>query len=145
LARFIDNPIVFEFLTKHIRNGSLYDWQLMWLIGAMLQRKGSSDELVRSAVRLFEDAKRHASLRAVAAIYIGRRGDAARRRALSASYNDVNEYVQAAIFLSSSGWPGPEKSMLSPPGRIEAPSTRLSQVRFSGTLTSSGRRCSTAV
>jgi hypothetical protein len=59
---------------------------------------------------ILKDGDRHEALRAVAAIYAGRFGDHQRRKALIAYYGSVSQYVQAAIYFSTRGWPGIERS-----------------------------------
>ena len=46
----------------------------------------------------------------VAAIFVGRFGDMARRKNLNAIYPKVSGYIQAAIYFSSRSWPGVERS-----------------------------------
>ena len=46
----------------------------------------------------------------VAAIFVGRFGDMARRKNLNAIYPKLSGYIQAAIYFSSRSWPGVERS-----------------------------------
>jgi hypothetical protein len=46
----------------------------------------------------------------VAAIFVGRFGDHARRTALLAAYTAASQYIQAAIYFSSRKWPSSERS-----------------------------------
>jgi hypothetical protein len=57
-----------------------------------------------------KDPTRHDALRAVSAIFVGRFGDAARRKSLGALYPTVSPYVQAAIYYSSRDWPAVERA-----------------------------------
>ena len=65
---------------------------------------------MKAALNLLKDANRHDALRAVAAVYVGRYGEHARRKVLIAIYSGVSSYIQAAIYFSSRYWPGVERA-----------------------------------
>ena len=109
LSRFIDDERVYTFLTSQVTQDNLYDWQTMWIIAALLQRNEVSDEILRKVVRVYRDPNRHDATRAVAAIFIGTKGDNVRRNELSASCNFVSPYVQSAIFFAAQRWPRAER------------------------------------
>ena len=69
----------------------------------------NSDVPVKSALDILK-GNGHEALRAVAAIYVGRFGDAVRRKELISLYGTVSGYIQAAIYCSSRMWPGVERS-----------------------------------
>jgi hypothetical protein len=110
LARFLDEDGVRQFLLKLLNDPSLFDWQRMWVLGALSQAETSDDGAVRIALNVLRDANRHDALRAVAAIYVGRFGDHTRRKSLISSYPSVSNYVQAAIYFSSRLWSGVERA-----------------------------------
>jgi len=93
-----------------LKDESLLDWQKMWILAALSQVEESDDKAVKIAFDVLKDANRHEALRAVAAIYVGRFGDLSRRKSLISMYGSVSNYIQAAIFFSSRGWPSVEKS-----------------------------------
>ena len=110
LAKFIASNSVQEFLIELLADSSLADWQKMWVLAALSQVRARDDAAVKGAFDLLKDASRHDALRAVAAIYVGRYGDLARRKALISIYPSVSNYVQTAIYYSSRMWPGVERS-----------------------------------
>jgi hypothetical protein len=110
LAKFLDMKEVRDFLLTMLSDNALSDWQKMWVLAALMQVKPSDDEPVKSALNILKDANRHDALRAVAAIYVGRYGEHARRKALISLYQNVSSYIQAAIYFSSRYWPGVERS-----------------------------------
>lgn len=110
LAKFLEADRVGEFLVDILRDASLVDWQKMWVLAALSQGQKSGDAAVKAAFDLLKDANRHDALRAVAATYVGRFGDHARRKALVSIYASVSNYIQAAIYYSSRGWPSAERS-----------------------------------
>lgn len=109
LGKFVSDQSVFDFLFDQLELPSLYDWQLMWIIGAMLQRRTCSDDAVRRVLRIFRDRNRHECVRAVAAIFVGRKGDRVRVDALANECPNESPYVQAAIYFSSRSWPSTAK------------------------------------
>lgn len=109
LANFLDNEDVTELLSELLADVSLRDWQKMWILAALLQKKPDNDGPIKIALRILEDANRHDALRAVAAIYVGRFGDHARRKNLFSIYTSVSSYIQAAIYYSSRSWPTVER------------------------------------
>lgn len=110
LAKFLGNDDLREFVRALLADGSLADWQRMWLVGAMVQAPNPTDDEVKLALDMARDGNRHDVLRAAAAYYVGRFGDHARRTAIRTSYPQVSNYVQAAIYASSRFWPGVERS-----------------------------------
>lgn len=109
LAKFLDNPVVLEFLANLLNDKSLVDWQKMWVLAALSQVDRATDATVKIAHNILKDPERHDALRAVAAIYVGRFGDHARRIALAAIYPNVSDYVKSAIYFSTRAWPGVER------------------------------------
>jgi len=81
----------------------------MWIVAALSQGSSAEDKYVKVAMSILGDGSRHDALRAVAALYVGRFGDHARRKGLFAVYGTVSEYVQLAIYYSSHGWPKAER------------------------------------
>ena len=109
LANFLDNEDVTELLSELLADISLRDWQKMWILAALLQKKPDDDGPVKISLRILKDATRHDALRAIAAIYVGRFGDHARRKNLFSIYTSVSSYIQAAIYYSSKSWPPVER------------------------------------
>jgi len=83
---------------------------MTWMLAALLQVKHHDDAGVKIALGLLQDANRHTALRGVAAIFVGRFGDHARRRTLISMYPSVSPYIQAAIYFSSRRWPAAERN-----------------------------------
>jgi hypothetical protein len=110
LAKFLEEERVAQFLVALLKNGALVDWQRMWVLAALSQVEKADDSFVKVAAGMLKDANRHDALRAVAAIYVGRFGDHARRKALITLYPSVSTYIQAAIYYSSKFWPAIERS-----------------------------------
>ncbi|HTZ67089.1 MAG TPA: reverse transcriptase domain-containing protein [Roseiarcus sp.] len=110
VAKFLDKAEVRKALWSLLIDRTLSDWQKMWVLAAVSQARNHTDSHVMVAMSLFQDANRHDALRAVAAIFIGRFGDHARRKALRSAYAAVSPYVQAAIFYPSRVWPTAERN-----------------------------------
>ncbi|MER9160061.1 RNA-directed DNA polymerase [Mesorhizobium sp. M0715] len=110
LAKFLENKDLRSFVVGLAADEALADWQRMWLIAAMMQASEPTDDEVKIALDIAKDGTRHDALRAVAAYYVGRFGDHARRTSLRTLYAQVSNYVQAAIYASSRFWPGVERS-----------------------------------
>jgi hypothetical protein len=87
----------------------LSDWQKMWILAALSQAEKHNDWSVKIALDLLLDANRHETLRAVAAIFVGRFGDHSRRVTLLGVYLVSSPYMQSAIYFSSRRWPKAEK------------------------------------
>ncbi len=104
LSSFIDDEQVYDFLVSTINDDSLVDWQRMWVLAALLKRDEMEQLVVSKVYRVLSDPQLHDGLRAVAAIIVGRYGDAARRRSLNKIYAAASEYVRSAIFISSVYW-----------------------------------------
>jgi hypothetical protein len=109
LARFLASPAQTLMLSM-LQDRSLFDWQKMWLLAGLAQSKKGEDAVAKAALDLLKSADSNDALRAVAAIYVGRFGDHARRTALRSFYPSVSNYVQAAIFYSSQKWPSAERA-----------------------------------
>ena len=108
LSKFLHIPELREFTAGLLKDPLLQDWQKMWLVGAMMQAPKPTDDEVKLALDIVSDGMRDDALRAVAAYFVGRFGDFARRTSLRAKYPNVSNYVQAAIYASSRHWPGVE-------------------------------------
>ena len=110
LAKFLVEENVYEFLVDALADSSLYDWQAMWVLASLALRTPESDDPIKIALKIVKDGSKHDAVRAAAAIYVGRHGDAARRTALRGEYAKVGGYVQAAIFFIAKYWPHPENA-----------------------------------
>lgn len=113
LSRFLDDLLydVEGFLVGALEDESLVDWQKMWVLAGLLQAKAYKDDTVKVVWDVFSDANRHEALRAVAAIFVGRYGDHARRTNLINAYGPVGSpYIQSAIYFSSRWFPGAERA-----------------------------------
>ena len=111
LGQFVNNDNVLQdHLIECLRDPSLYDWQKMWIIAALMQLEKADDKYVKIASAILLDGTRHDALRAVAAVFVGRFGDHPRRTALFPIYNQVSEYVKLAIYYSSRNWPKAERA-----------------------------------
>jgi hypothetical protein len=110
LAKFLDEEKVLEFLLVLLEDSSLADWQKIWILAGLSQVSESDDDAVKIAWEILKDASSHDALRAIAAIYVGRFGDHARRKSLISVYGSVSSYIQAAIYFSSRQWPGAERA-----------------------------------
>ncbi len=109
LGNFITTDKVNEFLLELLQDTSLVDWQKMWVLAALSQVMKAPDDSVKIVASILKDTERHDALRAVAAIYVGRFGAHARRKALMSYYPSVSPYVQSAIYFSSRYWPSVER------------------------------------
>jgi hypothetical protein len=109
LVKFIENNAIAEFLIRVLTEGSPFDWQKLWVLAALSQRTTVSNDAVKAAMEILRDAHLHEALRAVAAIFVGRFGDHARRTELGAIYGSVANYIQSAIYYSSRSWRGVER------------------------------------
>jgi hypothetical protein len=110
VAKFLDEDGVPKTLWALLKDPLLVDWQRMWILAALSQTSDHQDAGVKIAFALLQDASRHDALRAVAAIFVGRFGDHARRKGLIRTYSSVSPYVQAAIYFSSRRWPVAERN-----------------------------------
>ena len=110
LATFIEDEHVRIFLLKCLADEALVDWQKMWVVAALSQVESAPDSYVSVMMQIAKDGSRHDALRAAAAVYIGRFGDHARRKALVALYPAVTHYIQAAIYFSTRTWPPIERT-----------------------------------
>jgi hypothetical protein len=110
LAKFLDDDEVRSFVGALVADSALADWQKMWTLAALMQAPDPTDDEVKIALDIARDGTRHDALRAVAAYFVGRFGDHARRTTLRALYPQVSNYVQAAIYATSRFWQGVERS-----------------------------------
>jgi hypothetical protein len=109
LARHLTGPVQRQMLSM-LQDEALFDWQRMWLLAGLAHTDKGGDAVVKAALDLLKSTDSHDALRAVAAIYVGRFGDHARRTTLRGLYSSVSNYVQAAIFYSSQNWPAAERA-----------------------------------
>jgi hypothetical protein len=98
------------FVGSLVTDPALADWQKMWTVAALMQVPNPTDDEVKIALDIARDGTRHDALRAVAAYFVGRFGDHARRQSLRALYPQVSNYVQAAIYATSRFWQGVERA-----------------------------------
>ena len=110
LAGFVEKDDVRTFVATLAADSSLVDWQRMWVLAAMNQIGKPGDSEVKLVWDIARDGTRSDVFRAVAAYFVGRHGDYARRTTLRASYASVSGYVQAAIYASSRFWPQVERA-----------------------------------
>lgn len=110
LSKFLPDRPTYDFRCQCLDDRSLIDWQVMWILAALITKEPLNDAPVKTALQILKDGSVHDATRAIAAIYVGRYGDAARRRALIAIYGSVSPYVQSAIYFSSRYWPRNERS-----------------------------------
>jgi len=82
LAKFLSDDSVSKFLISLLKDESLVDWQKMWALAALSQLAKAEDNSVKIATTVLKDGDRHETLRAVAAVFVGRFGDHQRRKAL---------------------------------------------------------------
>lgn len=109
LAGFLQYAEVKKFLAATLRDSTTMDWQRMWVLAALMQADGPVNGAVKNSLALLESGKRHQTLRASAAIYVGRFGDHAARLKLGRLYSGQPLYVQLAIYYSSRNWPVVER------------------------------------
>ena len=110
LSDFTDDEEVYEFLSSILQDTTLMDWQRIWVLAALLKHGEADAESIKAAMDMAKDGSLHDALRAVAVIYVGRYGDADRRKLLAGLYPKVSTYVQCAIYYSSRTWPGAERA-----------------------------------
>jgi hypothetical protein len=110
LSKFLPEQRIYDFLCACLEDETLVDWQVMWVLAALMAKEPLDGAPAKAALRILRDGSIHNATRAVAAIYVGRHGDAARRRALNSVYGTVPPYVQCAIYFSSRYWPRNERS-----------------------------------
>jgi Reverse transcriptase (RNA-dependent DNA polymerase) len=110
LSKFLPERSIYDFLSQSLEDRTLVHWQQMWILAALLTKKPLDQAPVTTALQILKDGSVHDAARAVAAIYVGRYGDAARRRALIGLYGNISPYVQSAIYFSSQYWPKVERN-----------------------------------
>jgi hypothetical protein len=88
-----------------------YDWQSMWALAAVLPAPSlPSAEWVEQALRLLRDGRRSVGLRAVAALFAAKFGNAAQRRLIRLHYSDESApYVRSAILFAARFFPKNER------------------------------------
>ncbi|MFH0990876.1 MAG: reverse transcriptase domain-containing protein [bacterium] len=98
-------------LEKLIQTDNLpYDWQLMWVIGAIIRQPSAGEQTINSLLRILREVGRSPALRGIAAIAIGRLGHPAHRRNLKHHYSDEpSDYVRGAILFAVRYFPTPER------------------------------------
>ncbi|MBR0968901.1 hypothetical protein JQ554_09380 [Bradyrhizobium diazoefficiens] len=104
VAKFLKHDGVFDALFALLVDSELTDWQKMWILAALSQADKYDDACVKTALDILQDAHRHETLRAVAAIFVGRYGDHSRRITLQGVYTMSPPYIQSAIYFSSRKW-----------------------------------------
>lgn len=109
VAKFLRSVSVLDGLLTLVVDVELSDWQKMWILAALSQAGKHRDATVKIALDILQDANRHETLRAVAAIFVGRFGDHSRRLALLGVYTASSPYMQSAIYFSSRKWPKAER------------------------------------
>jgi hypothetical protein len=110
LANFLDDDTIKGFFLGLLEDGSLVDWQKIWVLAPLSQATKASDAYVKVELSILKEGERHEALRAVAAVYVGRFGDHMRRKGLIQLYGSVTPYIQSAIYFSSRNWPGVERA-----------------------------------
>lgn len=79
-----------------------FEWEYIWLFGALLKGDEASDKLVKSAIELLADQRGPDPMRAMAAIFAGRFGSFNRRRQLRDHYaNEGSHFVQTAMLFAT--------------------------------------------
>ncbi|MGY3494395.1 reverse transcriptase domain-containing protein [Bradyrhizobium sp. USDA 4502] len=109
VAKFLRSTNVLDALLALLVDIELSDWQKMWILAALSQAEKHRDASVKIALDILQDPSRHETLRAVAAIFVGRFGDHSRRHALLGVYTASSSYMQSAIYFSSRKWPKAER------------------------------------
>ena len=59
LSKFLDNKDVTVLLAQLLADSSLTDWQKMWILAALLQKKPTNDDPIKIAIKILRDATRH--------------------------------------------------------------------------------------
>lgn len=109
VAKFLHSASVSDALLTLLIDIELSDWQKMWILAALSQAEKHKDASVKIALDILQDTPRHETLRAVAAIFVGRFGDHSRRHTLLGIYTASSSYIQSAIYFSSRKWPKAER------------------------------------
>jgi hypothetical protein len=110
LVRFIERKDVQSSLFELLVEKSATDWQRMWIMAALNYVHKAPDTRVKIALDILSDTSSHDCLRAVAAMFVGKHGDHARRTSLRNLYVKQSPYTQLAIFYSSRKWPSAERT-----------------------------------
>jgi Reverse transcriptase (RNA-dependent DNA polymerase) len=109
LSKFLPERRIYDFLSESLQDRKLVHWQQMWILAALLIKKPLDETPIATALQILKDGSVHDAARAVAGIYVGRYGDAARRKALVGVCGKVSPYIQSAIYFSSQYWPQMER------------------------------------
>jgi len=87
-----------------------YDWQLLWILAALIKAENISTRTVNTIMRILRDSSKSIALRGLCAILVGMHGHAGQRRNLKHQYADEpSEYVRTAILFSTRYFPSPER------------------------------------
>jgi len=105
------NPDIAKNLESLLKRDYLFhDWQLMWLLAALIKAPSVLPTMVSAAFRLLRDPRRSVALRAVCAMLIGKHGAPGQRRNLRNHYSEEpSPYVREAILFSARYFPTPER------------------------------------
>ncbi|WP_164604312.1 RNA-directed DNA polymerase [Rhodopseudomonas sp. BR0M22] len=131
VAKFLKCESVLNSLLALLVDSELTDWQKMWILAALSQADEHNDTSVKIALDILQDANRHETLRAVAAIFVGRYGDHSRRITLQGIYTTSSPYIQSAIYFSSRKWPKVEKQNAKTNWGSHTPLNRLLTIAIS--------------
>ena len=110
LAKFLADEHVSKFLIGLLSDTSLLDWQALWVVAALSQVIEADDAYIKVVLDILKDGDRHETLRAAAAVYVGRFGNHHRRKTIAQIYASTSSYIQSAIYFSSRNWPGVERT-----------------------------------
>lgn len=111
LSAFLDKEKLVKELSKRIESTALiYESQRMWLIACLLQLKEDTNHGSDECLRLLRQREFGASVRALAALYVGAHGTASQRRILRQQYqNEESSYVRSAILYAAKYFPKNER------------------------------------
>ena len=103
LAKFADNAKIAGALEKTLTSDeSFYDWQRMWVFAALMRWRKVTDEVIRTALKTYNDGARHEALRAVAGILAAKHGSFTRQKELADNYgNTGSPYLQTAVLYAA--------------------------------------------
>jgi hypothetical protein len=103
LAKFSDEAKIEDALQHSLTNSLLlYDWQRMWVFAALMRWGKVGDDVIRLALRTYNDGARHEALRAVAGIVAAKHGTFTRQKELFDSYGATGStYLQTAILYAT--------------------------------------------
>ena len=103
LSHFVLEEKVLAALEGYLTTPDVYfDWQRIWLLAALLTCSTVSDEIVRVALGIYRDGRKHEALRAVAAILVAKHGSFTRRKELADNYGLAGSiYLQTALLYGA--------------------------------------------